>query len=59
MRAGEQKKVDYLASNPNGKIPAMIDNDSVGDRILSIESSAILIYLADKSGQLGARLRCN
>lgn len=43
----EQRNPEYLAVNPNGKVPALVD----GDFVLS-ESQAIMAYLADKtSGQ--------
>lgn len=42
---GEHKKPDYLAINPNGKVPTLVD----GDRILW-EADAILCYLARKAG---------
>lgn len=45
---GDQKKPEFLALNPNGKIPTIVVQDT-GRAI--IESGAILMYLAEKHGQ--------
>lgn len=47
-RKGEQFAPDYLAVNPNGKVPALVDGDAV-----VFDSNAILLYLAGKTGRFG------
>ncbi len=50
---GEQFNEDFIKINPNSKIPAIIDLDGPDGQAISImESGAILLYLADKSGKL-------
>ena len=46
----EQKTPEYLAINPNGRIPTIVDRDS-GDFPV-FESGAIMIYLAEQAGAL-------
>lgn len=50
---GEQHAPAFRAINPNGKVPAIVDTDGPGGKEARVfDSTAILIYLADKTGQL-------
>jgi len=50
---GDQKSAEFTSLNPYQKIPAILDPNGPGGRPLALfESGAILLYLADKTGQL-------
>jgi GST-like protein len=46
---GEQFRPEFLAINPNGKVPAITDGD-----IAVFDSAAVLLYLSEKTGKFGA-----
>lgn len=49
---GEQHLPAFRAINPNGKVPAIVDTDGPGAKEVRVfDSTAILIYLADKEGK--------
>ncbi|MBE3636784.1 glutathione S-transferase family protein [Mangrovicoccus algicola] len=47
---GEQHDPAFRAINPNGKLPAIVDEDGTA----VFDSTAILLYLSEKTGRLGA-----
>lgn len=49
LSAGEQKTPEFLAMNPNGRIPVIVDRDN--SDFVVFESGAIMIYLAEKFGR--------
>jgi GST-like protein len=51
VRKGEQKAKAFLAFNPNGKVPVLVD-DLAGQRLILTESAAILVHLAEQTGKL-------
>jgi GSH-dependent disulfide-bond oxidoreductase len=54
---GEQHMPAFRAINPNGKVPAIVDTDGPGGKAARVfDSSAILLYLGDKTGRfIGTR----
>jgi GST-like protein len=52
LEKGENKTPQFLAMNPNGQIPVIVDHQGPGGKPVTVsQSSAILVYAAEKSGK--------
>ena len=52
LTKGEQRKPEFLAKNPMGQIPVLVDPDGPGGKTVTLsQSGAILLYLAEKTGK--------
>ncbi len=52
VRQGEQRAPEFLALNPNGKVPVLVAPTENGGSLVLRESAAILVHLAETSGRL-------
>lgn len=51
IRLGEQFSPEHIKINPNNKIPSIVDTEGPGGSYSMMESGAILVYLAEKTGK--------
>src|SRR5256886_8766644 len=52
LTKGEHKTPQYLAMNPMGQIPVIVDNEGPGGKKITLsQSSAIMVYCAEKAGK--------
>lgn len=52
LAKGENRSADFLARNPFGQIPVLVDNAGPGGKTVTLaQSSAIMLYVAEKSGK--------
>jgi len=52
LMKGDQKKPEFLARNPWGQIPVIVDNDGPGGKPVTLaQSVGIMMYLAEKTGK--------
>jgi len=56
LAKGENKSAAFLAMNPNGQIPVIVDRDGPGGKPVTLsQSTAILLYCAEKAGKFMPR----
>lgn len=52
LSKGEQRSAEFLARNPWGQIPVIVDNDGAGGKTMTLSQSVgIMLYLAEKTGK--------